>query len=1517
MNTPISLNRTVDLDDKTLSAREATSSETPQQIGRYRILESLGDGGFGLVYLAEDEQLGRKVAVKVPHAKLVNHRSEAEAYLNEARMVAGLDHTNIVPVYDVGQTPEYPCYIVSKYVKGTDLSTLIKEKKHPYEVGAQWVATVADALHYAHKKGLVHRDVKPGNILIDEDNQPFVVDFGLALTEQDLGKGPRYAGTPSYMSPEQARGEGHRVDGRSDIFSLGIVLYELVTGRKPFRGATNQDLLEQVIRFEPKPIRQYDETLPKELERICQKAIAKRASERYLSAHDMAEDLRHFLLDLTRAEVHPHGVEETARSSDSQRQEQDDSTQPTQPSPRNLDSSASQSVQVIPKGLRAFDSHDSDFFLELIPGARDREGLPESLRFWKTRIAETERENTFSMGLIYGPSGCGKSSFVRAGLIPRLPAHVQPIYVEATPADTESRLTHAIRKRCTDLPESVSLPNLLKTIRRGKGLPQGQKLLIILDQFEQWLHAHRDTETTELVEALRQCDGTRVQCVLMVRDDFWMAVTRFLRELEVRLVENQNIAAVDLFPERHAKKVLAAFGRAFGSLPQNPNKTTKEQKEFIQQSVSGLSEEGKVICVRLALFAEMMKGKPWTPTSLQEVGGTEGVGVSFLDGTFSSSTASPEHRLHQKAARAVLQSLLPDAGMDIKGTMRPEGELLEASGYKSRPEEFDELIRILDNEIRLITPTDPSGYSFESETPDPSLTQNHDADQKYFQLTHDYMVHSLRVWLTRKQKETRKGRAELQLADSSSNWNSRKENRYLPSFLEHLSIRFLTDHHVWTAPQRKMMDTANHYYQLRAAIVFMVIGLMTIMGLGARHSVVQQRRDAEASGLVDKLFTAETSQIELILSQLDEYPTETSEALKTAYTNAPNQSNAKLHAALALLPLDPEVSPFISDRLLTVSDEQFPTIRDQLAPYKDSTVNAYWKIAQDPTQKPELRFRAACTLASYSPESAAWKDVKLNQFVAEQLVAVNPSELSTWRDALRPVKSHLITPLTNIFLDEHQGQQRRNFATELLVAYQIDDYNALFDLLANSDLGQFKQLYRALVPFGERTLLLGRKEMEKSPKSDATHEELEHFATRQANTAAMLFRLGATEQVWPKLRHSADNRVRSYLIHWLSPQGADYQSLLDRYLIEEEVSVKRALLLCLGEFDIPTSEQLKWTEQLSLDYQNHPDAGVHAAAEWLLRRWGQDEVISRIQSNLGSTVGYPRQTEPTEQNWFVNGQLQTYAVFDAGTFKMGSPLTEDGRYDMEMQHLRKVERTVAMATHEVTREQWRKFYADCPGVIDPEAPTLAFLSEDAPMKAIKWYEAAHYCNWLSEQEGIPKEQWCYEPNDKGKYGRGMRLKENWVQLTGYRLPTEGEWEYACRANSATARFFGESDSLLDQYAWYQVNSEARSHPVARLKPNDFGLFDMLGNVSEWCTCKYLHYDHYSPGEELLPTDKPAVPLQDPMVNDAELVTDDALRVGRGPGYSSHQSGVRAADRTLLRPLDRRSSMGFRTCRTIR
>src|SRR5271166_6723650 len=267
-------------------------------------------------------------------------------------------------------------------------------------------------------------------------------------------------------------------------------------------------------------------------------------------------------------------------------------------------------LKIVPKGLRSFDAEDQDFFLELLPGPRRGDRLPESVHFWKLRIEEMDPDKTFRVGYIFGPSGCGKSSLVKAGLLPRLSKPVIPVYVEATAGETEARLLRGLRKHIPDLPPDLDLQNSLTAVKERMG--GSKKVILVIDQFEQWLHANWDEKGTELVSALSECDGGRVQAILLIRDDFSMALYRFMDIIGVKLDQNRNLSVVDLFDLQHARKVLIAFGRGYGMLPDDPKEMTGAQNEFLNRTIKGLSQEGRVVSVRLALFAEMLKGKPWT-----------------------------------------------------------------------------------------------------------------------------------------------------------------------------------------------------------------------------------------------------------------------------------------------------------------------------------------------------------------------------------------------------------------------------------------------------------------------------------------------------------------------------------------------------------------------------------------------------------------------------------------------------------------------------------------------------------------------------------------------------------------------------------------------------------------------------------------------------------------------------------------------------------------------------------------
>lgn len=257
---------------------------------RYRLDELLGRGGFGQVYRAFDLKLERQVAVKIGHA-----RTSTDLLLDEARRVARLKHPCIVGVHDCGEH-EGRMFLVFELIEGKSLADVIRDRKLPVRDAVNLVLTVAEGLHYAHQQGCLHRDIKPENILIDAEEKPLIADFGVACTLEEIEKGRSVSsGTLAYMAPEQVAQETQLLDGRCDVHALGVLLFELLTGRSPFQARTHAALREQILFRPPMTLRAAEPSLPKELEDICSKAMAKHPADRHESAAAFAAELRGWL----------------------------------------------------------------------------------------------------------------------------------------------------------------------------------------------------------------------------------------------------------------------------------------------------------------------------------------------------------------------------------------------------------------------------------------------------------------------------------------------------------------------------------------------------------------------------------------------------------------------------------------------------------------------------------------------------------------------------------------------------------------------------------------------------------------------------------------------------------------------------------------------------------------------------------------------------------------------------------------------------------------------------------------------------------------------------------------------------------------------------------------------------------------------------------------------------------------------------------------------------------------------
>ncbi len=1287
-----------------IGTREASPTD---QFGHYRIVRLIGRGGMGTVYEALDVRLNRHVALKVVRQTLRSSKSRSssltrwsDAFLREARAVALLDHPYVVPVYDVGVSDDGQHYVVSKLIVGQDLARCIREGAFSAHSAAKLIANLADALHHVHERGLVHRDIKPSNILLDAEGQPHLADFGLALRGEERLVDSGLIGTLAYMSPEQVRGEAHRIDHRSDIYSLGVVLYELLAGCQPFIGQTRSELIDRIASDEPEPPRQSNSNCPVELERMCLQAMAKRSAHRYSNAGEFAEDLRWFI-ESRSSQVDP-----------------------------NL------AAVFRPKGLRYFGREDAEFFWELLPGPRDRNGMPESIRFWKSRIECLEARLTFSVGVIYGPSGCGKSSLLNAGLLPRLNESVTVVHIEATSSGTTSRLLAELQRLFPEFSHD-NLAEFLAEVRR-RGDHRATKVLIVIDQLEQWLHSRSIDEQNELVRALRQCDGGRIQALLLVRDDYWMATTRLMSAIEVPFIVGSNAAAVDRFDLSHARRVLLMHGRAIGALSTGPQSLTPQQDEFLSQAVRQLAADDRVVVIRLALFVEIFKNRPWSIENLQSVGGVRGIGAQFLDEIFYSQS---NKRIgdHVEGASRVLEYMLPANGDDRRGRLCSRDELLRASGYSGHDGRFDDLLHLLESDLHLLT------IAVDDSRP----TASDNRQLVGYQLTHDYLAESLRHWLARRHRQSWRGRAKLKLAERTEQWCEERDARFLPSLSEYLSIFVAVPRAALSDSQRSVMRQAAIRHSTRVGFVTSVLAILALVVGWTSRLADRQRAEAFKSAI-------ENGQPDTLPSLLDSVrsrPRRVRQLLRQTYEQTDASNQARLRSAMGLAALGEVEQVFLKNRI---------------------------------------------------------EDAPLTEFdnLATALVSATPSA-STWL---------------------------------------VEQYHKNSTLHIKARIACFGMLIDELKPIAD-ALSMGRDP-----------------AQRYAVFPIVSQLPGDVRKIAKIIRDPIDPATRSGLCLAVGHLSADELS-------PDELSVIQ--------------------ESLESVFSQSTHGSTLSAARWALGRLGRTPELNESQF-------------PSDRRWFINSVGGTLLRIEPGRFEMGSDDKSDERgFRAAPSHNRRIEEAFYLADSETTNEMYRLFLDEIGYGVSGQIDALAAGSTSAgptqPARAavsgVSWLDAVQFCNWLSRREN---RRLCYAthsepvPNANAD-GRSSELQ--WqcdFQANGYRLPTEAEWEYACRAGTTTAWSFGDDESLLVKHAVYIANSTGEVQPVRQRTPNNWGLFDMHGNVWEWCYDSATYYDS-------------TLPLLD---------TDRAKRILRGGGLRDYGLQCHAAYRIAYPPSSRHNYMGFRiACRT--
>jgi hypothetical protein len=671
------------------------------------------------------------------------------------------------------------------------------------------------------------------------------------------------------------------------------------------------------------------------------------------------------------------------------------------------------------------------------------------------------------------------------------------------------------------------------------------------------------------------------------------------------------------------------------------------------------------------------------------------------------------------------------------------------------------------------------------------------------------------------------------------------------------------------------MAAAARHHARRGLLAAALLALAALGGLYVVGRVEERHEATRADGLLAQLRDADIDQVPGIIESLGGLRGRIDPELAHIANNADAPPKERLRASLALVPVDETQVPYLFDRLLATDPEDLLVIRGALRQQHKRLLEPLWRVLLDAKADSRRRLNAASALADYDPADGRWDEAAA--FIAGQLVSEDPLALRRWLTALRPVRERLLAPLAAVYRGESQDATQQVLATSILGDYAADNPAVLIELLKDANARQYLQLIGKLEPYRAEAVAGMESELTRAAPPDASEGATERRAKRQANAAVTLFRLGQFEPIWPLLTHSSDPQTRSWLTHALSRLGADPRPLLQRLEAEPDVTARRALILALGEFgaaSLSANFRARVRAEALRIYRADPDAGAHSAAEWLLQTWGAGDDLRAADAELKAQPG------GGQRSWHVNREGHTMVVIDG----RGQPPALSAR--------KSVERRFAIATKEVTVEQFLRFRPKHPYETQPAS------GPDYPVNVVTWYDAAAYCRWLSEKEGFREDQMCYPPLPDIK--DGMTPCPDYLSRPGYRLPTEAEWELACRAGAVTSRYFGEAEDLLPHYAWFAGNSDYRLHPVGRLKPNDFGLFDMLGNAMEWCQDA-----------------NPSFSRPGPDVEDPAAVRNDVFRATRGATHHHQGRSLRATQRDPLAPTTPWYSLSFRIAQTCR
>jgi formylglycine-generating enzyme required for sulfatase activity len=1560
---PCPLNARILLSDSgpppTLPPEQAEAEPADELVGRkvgpYVIEERIGTGGMGTVYrAARQEGYHQWVAVKVIRPGL----DSAEAlhrFETERQVLADLPHPHIARLLDGGTLGDGRPYLVMEYIDGLPLDRYCQDRRLGTRERVELLRAVCAAVQHAHECGIVHRDLKPANVLVTADGTPRVTDFGLAkrLEGQGGGAGPTQSGavlgTPSYMAPEQAAGRRAEVSPATDVYALGAILYELLTGRPPFWADTLWEALRQVLNEEPVSPGRLHPGLPRDLETICLKCLHKQAACRYQSAETLADDLKRWLSNkpiaarpasrLERAVKWARrrptvasllGVSVLAglalavlsvvavwqwqsavtalqqREQERQQKEQEQAERTRaqvkallsadpQAVPGILDSLAEQRHEVLPSLRAAWQEPDTPL--------NRRRRMRAALALLEVEPDVVRGELVKWMLEVADPA---ELIVVRAALQPHAARLRSDLWwqLQAAKVQPDRRLRLLAALAAFD-PEGVGW----KTVDEKALQPWLADNPLYLGGWTTAFRPAREHLLGPLSKVFRTATPERRAAAASILADYAGDRPRTLVELIVE-ADDRQFATLLAVLKRHRQEAIGLLTREvdrkaeanWEDQPPRPSwvEPSAAVRKQIEQADGMLAERFALVQTlpleQFRALARSLSGSGYRPVRFRPYPVGKSIQVAavwtrdgrdwrLLQGVRAERIRQQDEALRRHGYQPVdvcgwLSPIEPGmeryAGLWAQAPSKQEARLYV--GVAQQRHELDgwgplEKAGLVPLTFQaLLAPDGTRRFSsvWGRLSPVPVWRAKYWADQATYEgeLTPDRVQLDIAVRRAPPRQTPRESaRAELQ------RWQRELDG--------------------------KRDNLVGRYYR------------------GVAYSRLGEDRraleDLDAYLKAVQRYYRPFAERALVLARLGR-PSQALEDL---------QQFRRMTTPASSLPVEALVRVYLGQQV------PWPALQ-QLARQEANNADVLFNLAVVHAQADHwgrLHALAAAVAVVGRPdpllaalptgfESRRWGEHR-NRAVAllGQAVAADPSR---WKEVDSDLR---LAPL-----HDHAGYQallrRFHLAREYSGVWHGATVRESVELHGLDPAAHLRRC-RELTVQGYRVAALGVAETagptvvtasvwHRPVLSEAAQEAV---ARRQSGAALALARLDQMEKVWPVLKHSAYPEARSRLIQRLGPNGVAAVKLAARLETEKDVSVRRALILALGEYSgeqVPGDLRQRLVRRLLQWYRDDPDAGLHGAIDWLLRHrqegpaarpldWGETKALDEIDNRL------ERQDPDGKRNWYVNGQGQTLTVVDARqAFLMGSPGNENGRHSTEKLHWRRIGRRFALGTKPVTVAQFKRFLKAHPEV--KHHYTREFSpEEDGPITNLTWYEAAQYCRWLSEQEGVPESEMVYPSvADIEKCQAAvtpLRLPANYLKRKGYRLPTEAEWEFAARAGGRTSRYYGSSVELLPRYAWYLNNSEERTWSVGQKRPNDLGLFDLHGNVWQWCQESIWQY---RPGSKELPTGDE---------DDKRYIKSELSRALRGGAFANLAPFLRSAYRLDVAPVMRYLGTGLRVART--